>query len=87
MHANPTGTQKLWVITHENDHQTRKRRVFCHNSQTCIRILLSLVNRPRTPKLWITHENNHKMQKQRVLGHNSQTCKSPWNPKNVRSSS
>src|SRR3954471_12692535 len=34
-HANPAETQKLWAITHENDHKTRKRRVFRHKSQTC----------------------------------------------------
>src|SRR3954470_18222983 len=36
-HANPPGTQKLWAITHENGHKTRKRQAFGHNSQTCIR--------------------------------------------------
>ena len=35
-HANPTGTQKPWAMTHENDHKTQKRRVFGHNSQTCV---------------------------------------------------
>ena len=34
--ANPLGTQKQWEITHENGQKTRKRRVFGHNSQTCI---------------------------------------------------
>ena len=41
-HANPAETQKLWAITHENDHKTRKRRVFRHNSQTCIVALWSM---------------------------------------------
>ena len=30
------GTIKLWVIAHENDHKTRKLRVFGHISPTCI---------------------------------------------------
>ena len=34
--ANLLGTQKQWEITHENGQKTRKRRVFGHNSQTCI---------------------------------------------------
>ena len=34
--ANQLGTQKQWEITHENGQKTRKRRVFGHNSQTCI---------------------------------------------------
>jgi len=34
--ANPLGTQKQWEITHEKGQKTRKRRVFGHNSQTCI---------------------------------------------------
>ena len=29
-------TPKLWEIAHENSRQTRKQRVFGHNSQTCI---------------------------------------------------
>ena len=33
---NPIRTQKLWAITRENGHNTQKRRVFGHNSQTCI---------------------------------------------------
>jgi hypothetical protein len=28
MHPNPPRNQKLWAITHENDHKTLKRRVF-----------------------------------------------------------
>ena len=35
--VNRPGTIKLWAITHENDHKTRKRQAFGHNSQTCIR--------------------------------------------------
>src|SRR3954468_20616899 len=34
--ANPLGTQKQWEITHEKGQKTRKRRVFGHNSETCI---------------------------------------------------
>ena len=36
-HANLPRSQKLWAITHANGQKTRKRRVFDHNSQTCIR--------------------------------------------------
>src|SRR4051812_23462796 len=35
-HANPPRTKKMSEITHKNDHKTRKRQVFGHNSQTCI---------------------------------------------------
>jgi hypothetical protein len=35
-HVNRLGTPKLWAIAHENGHKTRERRVFGHNSQTCI---------------------------------------------------
>src|SRR3954467_3992323 len=73
-HANPAETQKLWAITHENDHKTRKRRVFRHNSQTCT-VLKVALNSPRTIKLWaIAHENGHKTRKRRVSGHIFPTC-------------
>ena len=53
---NRPGTPILWAITHENGHNTQKRRVFGHNSQTC--------KSPWNPKLWaIAHENVHKKQK------------------------
>src|SRR3954464_8264937 len=35
-HANIPGAPKLWAIAQENGGKTRKRRVFGHNSQTCI---------------------------------------------------
>ena len=35
-HENPPGTQKKWAINHGNGQKTRKRKVFGHNSQTCI---------------------------------------------------
>src|SRR3954468_14883011 len=34
--VNRPGTPKLLAIAHENGHKTRKRRVLCHKSQTCI---------------------------------------------------
>jgi hypothetical protein len=39
-----------------------------------VQSVMSLVNHPRTPKLWaIAHENVPKMQKQRVLSYAFQT--------------
>src|SRR4051812_13003175 len=35
-HANRPRTPKPWAIAHESGYKTRKRRVFSHNSQTCI---------------------------------------------------
>src|SRR3954468_22566748 len=34
--VNRPRTPKLWAIADENSHKTRERRVFRHNSQTCI---------------------------------------------------
>ena len=80
---NRPGTPILWAITHENGHNTQKRRVFGHALKHVSGPTV-ILNCPGTLILWaITHENGHNMQKRRVFGHNSQTCKSPWNPKTV----
>src|SRR4051812_15588544 len=89
-HANPHGTQKLWAITHENVHKTRKRRVFAITLKHVSALKVD-VNRPGTRKLWaITYQNGHKMRKLRVFGHIPPTSiefynhgKLPWNPKTV----
>src|SRR3954469_10060466 len=66
-HANPPETPKLWAIAHENGHKTRKRRVFGHNSQTCIGLKV-VVNIPGTPKQWaIAHENGIKTRNKKFL--------------------
>ena len=61
--ANPTGTQKLRAITHENGHK--------HKNDEFLVITLKhvsgrgvVVNRPGSPKLWeIGHGNSHKTRK------------------------
>ena len=35
--VNRPRTPKLWAIAHENGPKTRKRQVFSHDSQTCLR--------------------------------------------------
>ena len=35
--VNRPKTPKLWAIAHENSPKTRKRQVFTHDSQNCIR--------------------------------------------------
>src|SRR3954462_5339027 len=78
--VNQPGTLKLWAITHEDGHKTRK--------DDFLVITLKHVNRPGTPKLWaIAHENVHKTQKRQLFGHTSQTRKSPWNSKTLGNSS
>ena len=63
-HANPAKTQKLWAITDENDHKTRKRRVFGITLKHVSGLKVAL-NSPRTIKLCaIAHENGHKTRKQ-----------------------
>jgi len=47
--ANRPRTPKLWAIAHENIHKTRKRRVFAHNSQTCI-VSLQAMQMPLEPE-------------------------------------
>ena len=67
-HANPAETQKLWAITHENDHKTRKRRVLGITLKH-VSGLRVVVNHPGTPKLWaITHENGHNMRNRQFFG-------------------
>ena len=61
--ANPTRTQKLWGITHENGHK--------HKNEEFLVITLKhvsghkvVLNRPGTTKLCaIAHENGHKTRK------------------------
>src|SRR3954468_20662697 len=63
-HANPAETQKLWAITHENDHKTRKRRVFSHISQKCNGSYMPCKsNWNQKP-----HKNGHKHEKDEFLG-------------------
>src|SRR3954465_6184674 len=86
-HVNRLRTPKLWAIAHENDHKTRKWRVFGYALKH-VSGLTVILNHIRTPILWaITHENGHNKQKRRVFGHNSQTYKSPWYPKTMGNSS
>src|SRR4051812_8226340 len=73
-HANPAETQKLWAITHENDHKTRNDE-FLGISLKHVPVLKVALNSPRTIKLWeIGHENGHKTRKRRVSGHIFPTC-------------
>src|SRR3954452_21366794 len=72
--ANSAETQKLWAITHENDHKTRKRRVLGITLKHVSGLKVAL-DSPRTIKLWaIAHENGHKTRKRRVSGHIFPTC-------------
>src|SRR3954462_4939052 len=76
-------------IAHENDHKTRKRRVFCIPLKH-VSGLTSHANRHGTRKIWaIAHENGHKTRKLWGFGPNPQTCigslkprKSPRNSEN-----
>ena len=75
---NPTRTQKLWGITHENGHK--------HKNDEFLVITLKhvsghkvVLNRIGTQKLCtIAHENGNKMQKRRASGHISETCKGSY---------
>ena len=49
-HANPLGTPKLWAISHENGHNTRKPKVFVHALKH-VSGLKVILNRPGTTKL------------------------------------
>src|SRR3954469_9479191 len=76
--ANPTGTQKLWQITHKNGHKHKNDKFFVITLKHMLGLMV-FVNRPRTAKLWaIAHENSHRTQKQRFSGHISQTCKGSY---------
>ena len=71
-HANPAETQKLWAITHENDH---KNDEFLGITLKHVPGLKVALNSPRTIKLWaIAHENGHKTRKRRVSVHIFPTC-------------
>ena len=73
-HANPAETQKLWAITHENDHKHEKDE-FLGITLKHVPALKLALNNPRTIKLWaIAHENGHKTRKRRVSVHISPTC-------------
>src|SRR3954464_11188030 len=63
-----TWNAKLWAISHENGHKTRKQKVFVHALKH-VSGLKVILNRPRTTKLLsITHENGHKTQNRQVFG-------------------
>ena len=54
------------AIKHENDE-------FLVINLEHVSVLMVIVNRHRTPKLWaIAHENIHKERKRQVFGHHSQ---------------
>ena len=50
---------KLWLIANEHGHKARKRRVFGHNSQTCIRSdgHCKSPSNPKLMKMSIKHKN------------------------------
>ena len=51
---------KLWAMTLEYILERRKRQVFSHDSQTCLRSNIPCKS-PENPKLWaIAHENGSK---------------------------
>src|SRR3954469_11345545 len=80
-HENRPRNPKQWAIAHENDHKTRKRRVFCIPLKH-VSGLTSHANRPGTRKIRaIAHENGHKTRKLWVFGHNSQTCIGSYEPR------
>ena len=91
-HRNPPGTQKSWVIRHENDKKWPKTRVLPISLESCTgghRASKSSCTR----KSWdITHENDQKKPKTRDLPIPLESCtgghrasKSPRDPKIVGS--
>ena len=61
-------------LTDENDHKTRKRRVFGITLKHVSGLKVAL-NSPRTIKQWaIAHENGHKTRKRRGSGHIFPAC-------------
>ena len=79
--GNHPRSPKLWAIAHENNTKTRKRKVFSHDSQTCLRSNRPCES-PQNPKsMGYNSLKRPKNVKTTSFSHDSQTCNGsnmPW---------
>src|SRR5215216_5554080 len=66
--VNRHGTPKLWAIANENDHKTRKLRVFSHIYQKFNGSYRPCKSNSNPKTMVITHENGHKHENDELSG-------------------